>query len=140
MAHEQVDPARVVLVGLSNGGLGASLAAARHPEHYAGVGFISPVFDDRAVTSAAFTAGWRGRPVLVISGERDDRVPAAYVRTMARALATRGARVTTHLYAEQDHFLWFRALERGLADLGAWLDTTATATTSGTATATTTRE
>lgn len=131
VTHEQVDPARVVLVGLSNGGLGASLAAAQHAEHYAGVGFISPVFDDRAVTSAAFTAGWRGRPVLVISGERDDRVPAAYVRTMARALATRGAQVTAHLYAEQDHFLWFRALDRGLADLGAWLDTIATATTPG---------
>lgn len=69
---------RIVIVGYSNGALGAlSLLAARPPPDIVGLVLISgfdPTFEARRITM----------PVLVVSGERDERFPARALRSWTR--------------------------------------------------------
>ncbi|MFZ0547491.1 MAG: prolyl oligopeptidase family serine peptidase, partial [Candidatus Promineifilaceae bacterium] len=74
-----IDQERLYLAGLSNGGLGVSRIAAEHPQMFQGLVFISPVFDTGMVDSDSFQENWAGRPILVISGEADNRIPLDYV-------------------------------------------------------------
>ncbi|MCI0397870.1 MAG: alpha/beta fold hydrolase [Chloroflexi bacterium] len=74
-----IDPRQVYLAGLSNGGLGVSQAAAAAPERFTGLIFLSPVMATDLVESQPFLDAWRGRPVLVITGEADERISLSYV-------------------------------------------------------------
>lgn len=119
--REGVDPDRVFLVGLSNGALGVSRAAVDAPERWAGIGFVSPVFDDRLVSGEPFADAWRGRPVWIWTGEADERVPASYVRGTARGLARRGVDTAIVVVEDLDHFAWLEAPDRLRAALRAWI-------------------
>ncbi len=116
-----IDPERIYLMGLSNGGLGVSVVGNEAAEEFAGLIFVSPVMATHITDSPAFLEQWRGRPVLIISGETDDRVPAAYVRQRIAHLEAGGVALTSHIYPAQDHFLFFYAEEQLRADLVAWL-------------------
>ncbi|MFT3764451.1 MAG: hypothetical protein QM820_02875 [Minicystis sp.] len=117
----QGDPARVVLMGLSNGGTGVSRAAARDPRAYAGLVFLSAVMEPMVLGSDAFTAGWKGRPVLLIHGAADDRISEPYARRAAALMVALGVRLTTHVYPGEDHFLLFSKPDEVLADLKAFV-------------------
>jgi predicted esterase len=115
------DPSRIYLAGLSNGGRGVTRAiAALGPvdRRYAGVllfsAFIEPgVIDD----STAF----RGLPILVVHGRRDDRLPWNYLEKGLAALRASGADVTVEVEAEEDHFLFFSRAPEIQGWVGAWL-------------------
>jgi pimeloyl-ACP methyl ester carboxylesterase len=115
------DPKRVYLIGLSNGGLGVSRAAAAHPDHYAGLILLCSVLDRAHIHSAEFTAGWRGRSILCIGGADDNRVPKEYLESEMDTLREAGVDVTTHFYEGEDHFFIFTARERMYEDIGNWL-------------------
>ena len=116
-----VDPKRVYLIGLSNGGLGVSRAATAHPDHYAGLILLCSVLDKSKIHSDEFTAGWRGRSILCIGGADDNRVPQDYLKTEMNALTEAGVNVTMRTYEGEDHFFFFTARERIYDDIGNWL-------------------
>jgi predicted esterase len=116
-----VDANRIHLAGLSNGGKGVSRIGARHPERYRGLIFLSPVLEEAVVGSRPFTEGWRGRPLLVIHGARDDRVPEPFVGRAVTTLRNAGCRVAYRLHPDEDHFLFFSSLEPVLGEIAAWL-------------------
>jgi len=117
----ELDETRLYLAGLSNGGLGVSLLADGAPERFRGLIFISPVMATEVVDQATFQSAWAGRPVLIVTGQADERVPAAYVTERARRLERGGVAVKFIVYPEEDHFLFFAQHERVIADVSRWL-------------------
>lgn len=111
----------VVLMGLSNGGLGASRTLAQSPERYAAAVFISAAVDEAALGSEAAWDGLRRKPILIIEGDQDNRIPLPYVQGYADRLKTQGAAVEFVPYEKQDHFLLFTQRERVCKDIADWL-------------------
>jgi predicted esterase len=114
------DPARVYLGGISQGGAGVGRAAAAHPERYAGLVFISPTMEANVIDSEAFAAGWAGRPVLVIQGERDANVRPATVTAAVERMTAAGVRVTEHRDPDAGHFLFFAKLDELFDVIAQW--------------------
>lgn len=116
-----IDQDRVYLVGLSNGGLGVSQLAEVAPGRFRGLVFISPVMAAEIVDGRAFHDTWRGRPVLLVTGEADRRIPVSYVRQRVSNLEASGVQVTEVTYPGEDHFLFFSQPEKVLGDMSNWL-------------------
>ncbi len=117
----ELDKTRLYLAGLSNGGLGVSLLADAAPEHFRGLIFISPVMATEVIDRATFQSAWAGRPVLIVTGQADERVPVAYVTEHAKRLERGGVTVKSIVYPEEDHFLFFAQRERVIANVSQWL-------------------
>jgi len=117
-----IDMSHVHLAGLSNGGLGVShVAASEAGRRFHSLIFLSPVCDEAALGSKEFSTQWRDKPVLIITGQEDDRVPLPYVVTCAGIMKSAGARVEMSAYAGADHFLVFSYRERFVQQLSDWL-------------------
>jgi len=117
----EIDQTQVYLAGLSNGGLGVSQLAEESPERFRGLIFISPVMATEIVDKATFSDLWRGRPVLVVTGQADQRVPISYVRQRVSILKAGGVEVADITYSGEDHFLFFSQSENVLNDVANWL-------------------
>lgn len=105
------DPARIFLGGISQGGAGVSRTAARYPEKFAGLIFISPTMELDVIGSEAFTEAWSGRPVLVVQGDRDRNVSPESVTAACERMEASGVRVTQHRDPDSGHFLFLAKLE-----------------------------
>jgi pimeloyl-ACP methyl ester carboxylesterase len=116
-----LDKDRMYLAGLSNGGLGVSLSAKATPELYRGLIFISPVMATDVISSKAFQKAWAGRPMIVVTGEADERVPIGYVDEQVKQLKEGEVSVSYLKYPDEDHFLFFSELESVLKDIAEWL-------------------
>jgi len=117
-----VDTGHIHLAGLSNGGLGVSrVAASSVGSKFRSLIFISPVCDGVVLASHLFAANWRNKPVLVISGEADDRLPLEYVKRSAGTMRQSGASVELTAYEQADHFLFFSDRDRCLNEISNWL-------------------
>ncbi len=117
-----LDMNQVHLAGLSNGGLGVSrVASSELGKRFRSLIFISGVCDDPAIDAGAFANQWGGKPVLIITGEADDRVPFSYVNRYASSMRDSGALVEMHSYEDADHFLFFSHRDRCLRQLSDWL-------------------
>jgi predicted esterase len=113
------------LIGLSNGGLGVCRAGS----HLKGGGFrsfifISPVMDLKVPALPAYAEQWRDHPALILTGEKDDRVPLDSVKDAAAQLQAQQVRVTLETYADADHFLLFTHREQALKRISQWLQQT----------------
>lgn len=117
----EIDRHRIYLAGLSNGGFGVARQGLASPEQFRGLIFISPVMDAEIVDSPEFQQAWSGRPVLVLAGEADERIPVQYVAQRVSALKTGGINVTFVTYPAEDHFLFFTRSTQVLKDISAWL-------------------
>jgi hypothetical protein len=115
------DPARVFLGGISQGGAGVSRGGAAHPELYAGLIFISPTLEPEVIDSPAFCAGWKGRPVLVIQGQRDRNVHPRTVDAAVGLMEAAGVLVTQHRDPDGGHFLFFARLDEVTSVISAWV-------------------
>ena len=122
LAAFEADPARVILAGISQGGAGVSRGAAANPSRYAGLVFISPTMELSVIGSDEFAAGWKGRPVLVIQGERDGNVSPASVTAAVQQMETDGVKVTEHRDPEAGHFLVFSKLDEVTDLIAAWAE------------------
>jgi pimeloyl-ACP methyl ester carboxylesterase len=120
-AITEIDQKRIYLAGISNGGLGVSQLAEAAPGRFRGLIFISPVMATEIVESKTFLETWRGRPVLVISGEADRRISISYVNQRVTTLQKGGVAVTDITYSNEDHFLFFSQPANVLADIATWL-------------------
>jgi predicted esterase len=117
-----IDMAHVHLAGLSNGGLGVTrTAASKHGHHFRSLILLSPVTDARAINSPLFSEHCKGKAVLFITGEADDRVPLVYVSESADAIRRAGAQVSFTAYPVANHFLFFSHRDRCLHELSQWL-------------------
>jgi pimeloyl-ACP methyl ester carboxylesterase len=111
----EIDEERLYLAGLSNGGLGVSELTQTAPERFRGLILISPVLE------GDFRPMWWERPVLVVTGEEDRRVPERYIADEVRFLRAGEVDVTYVPYPDEDHFLFFSQPESVLSDVARWL-------------------
>lgn len=109
LKNPRLDAGRIILAGVSNGGSGVSRAAAEKPAAWYGLVLLSPVLEKSVLDTPEFKTGWRGRPVLLISGEKDRRIPAAHLRTLEKSITDSAVRVESHYLPGEDHFLAFPA-------------------------------
>jgi predicted peptidase len=125
--ERKIDPGRVYLTGLSQGGAGTWAIAAKNPGVFAAIapvcGYVSKGrkrldFGD-AADAAALAPGLAGVPIWAFHGEKDSVVPADQTRLLVDAAKAAGADVKLTLYPELDHNSWDRAY-RG-EQLGEWL-------------------
>ena len=121
-----VDPTRLVLTGLSQGGHAAWVLAARHPELWAAVvpvcGYGSVRFGPAGVPTGTFielAERIGGIPVWAFHGEADDVVPVRETRAMIAALEAAGAHPRGTIYPGVGHGCWERAY--GEPELPGWL-------------------
>lgn len=112
-----IDGTRIYLAGISNGATGVSRAAARNPALYRGLVFLSPVLEPEIVCSAEFIRGWKDRPVLVVHGEDDERIPKASIDAAVESMHQAGVPVKYLLYPREDHFLFLSKLDNVLEDV-----------------------
>ncbi len=116
-----LDSSRIYLAGLSNGGIGVSLLAKAQPDLFKGLIFISPVMVPKILDHLPFHHVWANRPILVITGEADKRIPVAYVEQRVAALESGDVAVTYFRFPAEDHFLFFTQQDAVLAQIAQWL-------------------
>jgi dienelactone hydrolase len=90
-----IDPDRIFLTGMSNGGIGAWLIGMHHAPLFAGLAPMAGGLDDVLMP---FVANLRNTPVYIIHGEKDQVMPVALSRSIARELTTLG-----YAYVYREH-------------------------------------
>ena len=114
------DPDRVIVIGLSNGGTGVTRWATVLPETLWALVFVSPVL--RHTADADFVSAVGTRPILVVHGGQDTRIPPDYVDQAVSQMRSAGVRVQSICYPEEDHVLVLSAQERFHTDLLKWIE------------------
>lgn len=118
-----LDMNQIHLAGLSNGGLGVSrVAASELGKRFRSLIFLSGVCDEFAIATTTFKDQWRGKPVLVITGADDDRVPLEFVNGYVSSMRDSGAGIEMSTYEGADHFLFFSHRTRCLEEISHWLE------------------
>lgn len=131
-ASHAVDPARIYLTGLSQGGHGTWVLGARHPRLWAALapvcgyatarrhgqpgGALPLPFTGSAEELAPALAAL---PVWAFHGEEDPVVPVAETRSLVAAIAARGGRPRATYYPGVGHGAWDPAYRS--SELAAWL-------------------
>lgn len=113
----EIDPTRVFVAGLSQGGAGVGRAAVALPDVFAGLVFLSPTMEPAVLDHEALT----GKRVLVIHGDADRQVKWASVEKGVAALRTAGADVTVIRDPAGTHFLLFAQTREVFRQLGEWM-------------------
>lgn len=115
-----VDPNRVFLTGMSNGGIGVWLIGMHHAPLFAGLAPMASGLDDVLMP---FLANLRNTPIYIIHGAKDQVMPVDLSRSIARELDMLGY---PYIYREhqREHPMagghYFPREE--LPELVAWLD------------------
>ncbi len=102
------------LIGLSGGGYGVSRAAVELPDQWASVVYLSGILERDWMPQVAHASD---RPVTVLWGAQDRRLPNAHTTTGIAALQKAGAHVQTRVWPEEDHFLFFSQPDAVLDEL-----------------------
>ena len=112
------------IAGLSNGGYGTIYTATQHPNLFQGVVLISPGMPSEIMfePDGPFNIAWRDRPVLLIHGEQDLRMPMDYLNQHIGFMEEGGIDLQTKLYPAEDHFLFFAQRDDMLNTITAWIE------------------
>ena len=92
-----VDPDRIFLTGMSNGGIGAWLIGMHHAPLFAGIAPMASGLDDVLMP---FLANLRNTSIYMIHGAKDQVMPVELSRSISREL---GALGYPHVYREHQH-------------------------------------
>jgi hypothetical protein len=115
-----IDPDRVFLTGMSNGGIGAWLIGMHHAPVFAGIAPMASGLDDVLMP---FLANLRNTPIYIIHGSKDQVMPTHLSRSIAKELDALGYPYVYHEH-EREHPIagghYFPKEE--LPDLVAWFD------------------
>jgi predicted peptidase len=127
-----IDPQRVVLTGLSQGGHGTWVLGARHPELWAALGPVCGYAAARrrddvgripadafGGTAAELAKPLASMPVWAFHGAIDDVVPVAETEMMIAALRAAGGTPRVTIVPEVGHGVWSRAYDD--PEFAAWL-------------------
>jgi predicted peptidase len=127
-----VDPGRVAITGLSQGGHGTIRIAARHPDRFRAAapvcGYIERWWlDGRRVerslpgpeSSARLVEAFRSTPIWLLHGGRDDVVPPIESETLHNILVGGGVDAKLTIFPEDGHNAWDSAY--GWSGLWEWL-------------------
>lgn len=125
--HPGLDGDRIILAGLSNGATGVTPAAINTPKNYLALIYLSPVLNEDDITWD-FTQAFAGRPVLIVTGEKDRRTPAKHIREAATRMSLAKIAVEGHFVPGQDHFLVFDDWPHVSNIIGFWLHSKVLAT------------
>jgi phospholipase/carboxylesterase len=90
-ARYNVDPSRILLTGLSDGGSFAYEVGFAHPERFAGLAVVAGILRPHHRSPQASQL-----PVYIAHGEQDQLFPIAFIRAVARNLREWGHDVTYH--------------------------------------------
>jgi len=106
--HGRIPPARIVVLGFSQGGCLATEYVLRHPGRCGAVviftgGLIGPPGTPWHVAPPATTLG--GLPVLLTGSDVDQWVSETRVRETASVLTSLGAEVRCRIYPGRDHIV-----------------------------------
>jgi dienelactone hydrolase len=91
-----LDPDRIFLTGMSNGGIGAWLIGMHHAPRFAGIAPMAAGLDD---VLSPFLANLRNTPVYMIHGAKDQVMPVELSRSIDQELSALGY---PHVYREHD--------------------------------------
>jgi hypothetical protein len=116
-----IDPDRVYLAGLSQGGEGVTRAANDFPEEYAGLIYISAVIQMPKDRPHLLANCCLGKPVLVIHGERDHHVRFNSIQPAIEEFESAKAIVTKCFHEDSDHFLFFAKRREILMQIAEWM-------------------
>jgi predicted peptidase len=108
-----VDPARIHLTGISQGGNGTWTIAARHPGLFASLVAVCGWADEATARKVA------GIPSWIFHGEADAVVPASASRDMDAWIRGAGGKSRLTIYPVVGHNAWDRAYAE--PDLPGWL-------------------
>lgn len=119
-ARYHVDPNRIFLTGMSNGGIGAWLIGMHHASVFAGIAPMASGLDNVLMP---FLANLRQTPIYMIHGKKDQVMPVDLSRSLARELDALGY---PYIYREHErehpvaggHYF----PKEELPDLVAWFD------------------
>jgi predicted peptidase len=127
-----IDPERILLTGLSQGGHGSWVLGARHADLWAAVGpvcgYVAARRRDAAGripadafggSAAELAKPLASTPVWAFHGAIDDVVPVAETETMIAALREAGGTPKVTIVPEVGHGVWSRAYED--PEFAAWL-------------------
>lgn len=119
----QLNQEFIWLAGLSNGGKGAIYTATQHPDRFQGLILISPSMPSQIMSNSngPFNLAWRNRPVLLIHGEQDLRMPMGYLNQHIGFMNAGGIDLETVLYPEEDHFLFFAQRKELMQTIADWI-------------------
>ena len=95
-AQYHIDPDRVFLTGMSNGGIGTWLIGMHHAQRFAG---LAPMASGLDGVLMPFLANLRTTPVYIIHGAKDQVMPVELSRAISRELAAIGY---PHIYREHE--------------------------------------
>ncbi len=104
--------------------MGVTRAVAHGGTKWAGVFLISPVIEAQIIGDADFIEQARHITMLIVHGEKDDRISASLIKNLAGTLEGNGALVTEHYYPDEDHFLFFSQPDAVVADMIEWMPET----------------
>lgn len=120
-----VDPDRIFLTGMSNGGIGTWLIGMHHAPLFAGIAPMASGLDDVLMP---FLANLRNTPIYIIHGAKDQVMPVELSRSIARELDRLGYSYTYreherehpmaggHYFPKEelpDLVMWLNGLRRG---------------------------
>ncbi len=91
-----IDPNRIFLTGMSNGGIGAWLIGMHHAPLFAGLAPMASGLDDVLLP---FLGNLRNTPVYIIHGAKDQVMPVNLSRSIVQELETLGY---SHVYREHE--------------------------------------
>jgi hypothetical protein len=95
-AEYHIDPERIFLTGMSNGGIGAWIIGMHHADLFAGIAPMASGIDD---VLFPFVENLTHTPVYVIHGAEDQVMPVQLSRDLVREMKRQGV---PHLYREHD--------------------------------------
>ncbi|MFH1463545.1 MAG: hypothetical protein ABIO70_04090 [Pseudomonadota bacterium] len=122
-AQPGLDGQRVVLAGLSNGGVGVVRAAVAFPDRWRGVVFLSGVMEASRLAALALSLVDHDTPALVITGADERRIPLEYTQGCVDVLRAGEVRLDLEVFSGEDHFLLFSQPDTVMALLGRWVET-----------------
>ena len=82
---------------------------------------ISPVLDTEVLLKSSFVQAWKDKPILVLHGTADNRIPVRYIRGAIALMSGAGMRVNDQIYDGQTHFLFFTMRTQVQDRIGNWL-------------------